>query len=153
MSSFLFLLKGFYIYIYVYMLPFLYRLGAERLLSSPMEPLTPLRPPENFERTPFCSQCCENYEKEAAKLSAIQKSFSEASLPQWLQKAKLIATDDHSQVCSVPMQSCSIASKLLIETDVVFHIFTGKRQWSSSQAENSRIAEEMEGHMLASSSE
>lgn len=87
-----------------------------------MEPFTPVWPvptpppaiTENFdpvERSPFCPQCCENYERERAKLTAIQKSFSEASLPQWLQNAKLNAgdnkTEDQSKVCSVPMQTCS----------------------------------------------
>ncbi|KAL1553845.1 protein SUPPRESSOR OF MAX2 1-like [Salvia divinorum] len=57
------------------------RLGAERLLSMPVEPLKGL------------PQCSENYEKEAAKLTTVHKSFSEASLPQWLQNAKLNTSD------------------------------------------------------------
>ncbi|KAK4431930.1 protein SUPPRESSOR OF MAX2 1 [Sesamum alatum] len=91
------------------------RLGAERLLSNPVEPLSPLkavpsplpglvsRVTENLDpapRTSFCPQCSENYEKELARLAAIEKSFSEAkqdatrpSLPQWLQSAKLDTTD------------------------------------------------------------
>ncbi|KAG8367686.1 hypothetical protein BUALT_Bualt16G0098700 [Buddleja alternifolia] len=92
------------------------RFGTERLLNNPVEPLNPLktnpmplpaltrRLSENSDpaqRTNFCPQCSENYEKELAKLTAIEKSFSEAkqeanrpSLPQWLQNAKTI---DQSQ--------------------------------------------------------
>ncbi|KAL0334167.1 UNVERIFIED_CONTAM: protein SUPPRESSOR OF MAX2 1 [Sesamum angustifolium] len=91
------------------------RLGTERLFSNPVEPLSPLktvpsplpglisRVTENLDpapRTGFCPQCSENYEKELARLTAIEKSFSEAkqdanrpSLPQWLQSAKLDTTD------------------------------------------------------------
>ncbi|KAI3446671.1 hypothetical protein Pfo_003336 [Paulownia fortunei] len=90
------------------------RLGTERLLSNPVEPLNQLkavptlpaltrRVSENLDPaqgTTFCPQCSENYEKELAKLTAIEKSFSKAnqeatqpSLPQWLQNAKLNATD------------------------------------------------------------
>ncbi|KAI3444116.1 hypothetical protein Pfo_000781 [Paulownia fortunei] len=91
------------------------RLGTERILSNPVESLNPLkavpsplpaltrRVSENLDhaqRSTFCPQCSENYEKELAKLAAIEKSFSEAkqeatrpSLPQWLQNAKLKNTD------------------------------------------------------------
>ncbi|KAK4481640.1 hypothetical protein RD792_012547 [Penstemon davidsonii] len=87
-----------------------------RVLSNPVESLNPLktvptplpaltRPvPENLDpgqRTAFCPQCSANYEKELAKLAAIEKSFSESkqesirpSLPQWLQNAKLNNTDN-----------------------------------------------------------
>ncbi|CAI9765750.1 unnamed protein product [Fraxinus pennsylvanica] len=96
------------------------RLGTEKIPSTPTESLTSLKSPirqpvltqhlsENLDtaqRTTFCPRCSENYEKEVAKLVAIEKSFSKAkpeatqpSLPQWLQNAKLdsqdaIATDD-----------------------------------------------------------
>lgn len=67
---------------------------------------------DTAQRPSICPQCLENYEKEVKKLAAIEKSFSEAkeqtarpSLPQWLQNAKLNATDpntkDESNVCSV----------------------------------------------------
>ncbi|EYU42459.1 hypothetical protein ABFS82_10G132600 [Erythranthe guttata] len=94
------------------------RLGADRILSNQMESLNPMKaapsPPmpgltrrisENLDpssqKPTVCPKCMENYEKEAARLSAIQKSFSEAkqdapnkpSLPQWLQNAKLNTTD------------------------------------------------------------
>ncbi|KAK6151492.1 hypothetical protein DH2020_014127 [Rehmannia glutinosa] len=87
------------------------RLGTERFFSNSLEPLNPLnatvqtplsaltrRVCENVDpsqRTTFCPQCSENYEKELAKLAAIEKSFNEAqpSLPQWLQNAKLNTTD------------------------------------------------------------
>ncbi|CAA2980106.1 protein SUPPRESSOR OF MAX2 1-like [Olea europaea var. sylvestris] len=91
------------------------RLGTERILSTPTESLislksVPIRQPiwtqrvsENLDtaqRTTFCPRCSENYEKEVAKLVAIEKSFSKAkpevtqqSLPQWLQNAKLDSWD------------------------------------------------------------
>lgn len=102
------------IHIYVHCF---YRLGNERLLSTPVEPLNLLRSlptplpalsvrssekSDHSERAAYCPQCSENYKKELAKLTTIHKSFSEATsetpLPQWLQKAKLNATDA-SQVC------------------------------------------------------
>ncbi|CAA3007159.1 SUPPRESSOR OF MAX2 1-like [Olea europaea subsp. europaea] len=94
------------------------RLGTEKILSAPIETLTSLKSVQpvlaqrlsekldTAQRTTFCLRCSENYEKEVAKLTAIEKSFSEVkpeatrpSLPQWLQNAKLesrdaIATDD-----------------------------------------------------------
>ncbi|KAL0404478.1 UNVERIFIED_CONTAM: protein SUPPRESSOR OF MAX2 1 [Sesamum radiatum] len=98
------------------------RLGNERILSSPAESLNPSRAvpaplpsltrrvSENSDpaqRSTFCPQCSGNYEKELAKLAAIEKSFSAAkqdttrpSLPQWLQNAKLNSADaktDESQ--------------------------------------------------------
>ncbi|XP_051150212.1 protein SUPPRESSOR OF MAX2 1-like [Andrographis paniculata] len=97
------------------------RLGAERLLSNPVESsfLNPLKPvtstlpvlslSENSDPSQrplnFCPQCHENYQKELAKLSAIEKSFSDAkqdssrptSLPPWLQSAKLDTTNAASQ--------------------------------------------------------
>ncbi|KAL2232762.1 UNVERIFIED_CONTAM: Protein SUPPRESSOR OF MAX2 1 [Sesamum indicum] len=91
------------------------RLGNERILSSPAESLNPSRAvpaplpsltrrvSENLDpaqRSTFCPQCSGNYEKELAKLAAIEKSFSAAkqettrpSLPQWLQNAKLNGAD------------------------------------------------------------
>ncbi|PIN18211.1 Chaperone HSP104 [Handroanthus impetiginosus] len=91
------------------------RLGNERPLSNQVEQLIPLKAiptplpaltrgvSENSDpaqRATFCPQCLENYEKELAKLTAIEKSLSEAkqegtkpSLPQWLQNAKLNSTD------------------------------------------------------------
>ncbi|PIN14734.1 Chaperone HSP104 [Handroanthus impetiginosus] len=96
-------------------LPTFPRLGTEKMLSNPMESLnlmkavpSPLptltkRVSENLDpaqRSTFCPQCSENYEKELAKLAAIEKSFSEAkqestqpSLPRWLQNAKLSSAD------------------------------------------------------------
>lgn len=87
------------------------RLGTERILSNPVESLSPLRPvlapplpaltrraSENSDPTPkptFCPQCSENYERELSKLIAIEKSFTKSiqdstqpSLPPWLQNAK-----------------------------------------------------------------
>ncbi|XP_047940111.1 protein SUPPRESSOR OF MAX2 1-like [Salvia hispanica] len=77
------------------------RIGAERLLSMPVEPLKGLPPlsrrifesSNSSERAPCCPQCSENYEKEAAKLTTVHKSFTEASLPPWLQNAKLNTSD------------------------------------------------------------
>ncbi|XP_075492199.1 protein SUPPRESSOR OF MAX2 1A-like [Primulina tabacum] len=91
------------------------RLGTERISCNPIESLNPLkatptplpaltrRVPENLDTTPqtaFCSQCSENYEKELAKLAAIEKSFSEAkqdatktSLPQWMRNVELDSSD------------------------------------------------------------
>ncbi|XP_073317167.1 protein SUPPRESSOR OF MAX2 1A-like [Primulina huaijiensis] len=91
------------------------RLGTERISCNPIESLNPLKATptrlpastrslsENLDTTPrtaFCSQCSENYEKELAKLEAIEKSFSEAkqdttkpSLPQWLRNVELDSTD------------------------------------------------------------
>ncbi|XP_075489785.1 protein SUPPRESSOR OF MAX2 1A-like [Primulina tabacum] len=91
------------------------RLGTERISCNPIESLNPLkatttplpaltrRLSENLDTTPqtaFCSQCSENYEKELAKLAAIEKSFAEAkqdatkpSLPQWLRNVELDSTD------------------------------------------------------------
>ncbi|CAI9761063.1 unnamed protein product [Fraxinus pennsylvanica] len=91
------------------------RVGTERLLSNPVENLNPLKsvptpPPtltrrvsENLDiaqRNSFCPQCSDNYEKELAKLVAIEKTFSEAkqesnrpSLPLWLKNAKLQSSD------------------------------------------------------------
>lgn len=92
-----------------------------------MESLNPLKPVTNplpaltrrvlenldtAQRSTFCPQCSENYEKELAKLASIEKSFSEGkqqatppSLPQWLQNAKLNSSDakpkDESRVCFV----------------------------------------------------
>ncbi|KAL0453618.1 UNVERIFIED_CONTAM: protein SUPPRESSOR OF MAX2 1 [Sesamum latifolium] len=52
------------------------------------------------QRSTFCPQCSGNYEKELARLAAIEKSLSAAkqemtrpSLPQWLQNAKLNGAD------------------------------------------------------------
>ncbi|KAK4485548.1 hypothetical protein RD792_008191, partial [Penstemon davidsonii] len=92
-----------------------------RILSNPLESLNPslkavptplpalTKPvPENLDHpgqktSTFCPQCSENYDKELARLAAIEKSFSEAkqdstrpSLPQWLQNAKINSTD-HSE--------------------------------------------------------
>ncbi|XP_057786450.1 protein SUPPRESSOR OF MAX2 1 [Salvia miltiorrhiza] len=90
------------------------RLGTERILSNPVESLNPLKTItsplpaltkcvlENSgtaQRSSLCPKCSENYEKEQAKLAAIEKSFSEAkqdtqpSLPAWLQNAKLNTAD------------------------------------------------------------
>ncbi|KAL3643112.1 hypothetical protein CASFOL_013927 [Castilleja foliolosa] len=92
------------------------RLGTERSLSNSMGSLNPLlkatpsplpaltnRISENSDpaqKPTFCPQCSENYEKELAKIAAIEKSLSEAkqdptrpSLPQWLQNAKLNSSD------------------------------------------------------------
>ncbi|CAI9782983.1 unnamed protein product [Fraxinus pennsylvanica] len=91
------------------------RVETERLLSNPVENLSPLksvptphpsltrRVSENVDlsrRTSFCPQCSDNYEKELAKLVAIEKSFKEAkeeairpSLPLWLKNAKLQSSD------------------------------------------------------------
>ncbi|KAK6151480.1 hypothetical protein DH2020_014115 [Rehmannia glutinosa] len=86
------------------------RLGTERFFSNSLEPLNPLNAVQTplssltrrvcgnvdpAQRTTFCPQCSENYEKELEKLAAIEKSFNEAqpSLPQWLQNAKLNTTD------------------------------------------------------------
>ncbi|KAL2502362.1 Double Clp-N motif-containing P-loop nucleoside triphosphate hydrolase superfamily protein [Forsythia ovata] len=91
------------------------RVGTERILSNPGENLNPLksvptlhpaltrRVSENLDpaqRTSFCPQCSDNYEKELSKLVAIEKSFSEAkqednrpSLPLWLKNAKLQSSD------------------------------------------------------------
>lgn len=102
---------------------FVFRLGTERLLSNSVESLNPLKTVtsplpaltkcvlENSGTAPrssLCPKCLENYDKEQAKLAAIEKSFSEAkqdsqpSLPAWLQNAKLNTTDakteDESQV-------------------------------------------------------
>ncbi|KZV18433.1 hypothetical protein F511_21021 [Dorcoceras hygrometricum] len=83
-------------------------LNPLKAAPSPLPALTRLVS-ENLDTTPqtaFCSQCSENYEKELAKLSAVEKSFSEPkqdttkpSLPQWLQNVELDCTDkttDHS---------------------------------------------------------
>lgn len=95
-------------------------LCISRMLSKPVEPLTGMRPvqttlvpttlpsspqpvsdnSESGQQFTFCPRCSENYEKEFARLAAIEKSFSanqdasKPSLPQWLQKAS-----DQSQVC------------------------------------------------------
>ncbi|CAA2989734.1 Hypothetical predicted protein [Olea europaea subsp. europaea] len=99
------------------------RVETERLLSNPVENLKPLNsvstlhPPltrrvsENLDlsqRNSFCPQCSDNYEKELAKLVAVEKSFTEAkqevnrpSLPLWLKNAKLQSSDkttDQSEV-------------------------------------------------------
>lgn len=63
------------------------------------------------QKSTFCPQCSDNYEKELTKLAAIDKLLSQAkqdaakpSLPQWLQNAKLNTTEtkttDESQVCA-----------------------------------------------------
>ena len=73
----------------------------------PLESVSPLsrcvfEMPDPLERAPYCSRCSENYEKEAAKLTTVHKSFSEtAHLPQWLRNTKL-NTGDASQVCLFP---------------------------------------------------
>lgn len=146
-----------FIHLLIFHLCFIYRLGTERLLSNPKEPLNPLKAVptpvlaitrrENLdpaERTTFfCPQCSENYEKELAKLTAIQMSFSEAtleasqpSLPLWLRNAKLNTIDakiaDLSQVCfysTVKLEQPNLIDKG--ETNVVFHIFTGEGSWTS----------------------
>lgn len=75
------------------------------------------------ERAPCCPQCSENYEKEAAKLTTVHKSFTEASLPPWLQNAKL-NTSDASQVCLIPFYLSNLrnffCSWILIST-LYFH--------------------------------
>ncbi|KAG8372436.1 hypothetical protein BUALT_Bualt12G0065900 [Buddleja alternifolia] len=93
------------------------RLGTERLLSSPLESFNTLKAvptplpaltrrlsedSDSNQNSTFCPRCSENYEKELARLAAIEKSFSESkqeanrpSLPQWLQNAK--QTTDQSQ--------------------------------------------------------
>lgn len=123
----------------------LYRLGTERVLSTPVEPLnllkglpTPLpalsgRASENSdpsERAACCPLCLENYEKEVAKLTTIHKSFSEAtsepSLPQWLQNAKL-NTSDASQVCfcsTVELENFNLELKREIHL-FFLNMFTG----------------------------
>lgn len=89
-------------------------LNPLKALTSPLPNLS-RRISENLDtvqKSTICPQCLENYEKELAKLAAIEKSFSEAkqhtptaSLPQWLQNAKLNTADpntkDESHVCSV----------------------------------------------------
>ncbi|KAG6424256.1 hypothetical protein SASPL_114671 [Salvia splendens] len=73
-----------------------------RHLSMTLEGVSPLsrrvfEMPDPSERAPYCSRCSENYEKEAAKLTTVHKSFSEtAPLPQWLRNTKL-NTGDASQ--------------------------------------------------------
>ncbi|XP_047947493.1 protein SUPPRESSOR OF MAX2 1-like [Salvia hispanica] len=73
-----------------------------RHLNMPLESVSPLsrcvfEMPDPLERAPYCSRCSENYEKEAAKLTTVHKSFSEtAHLPQWLRNTKL-NTGDASQ--------------------------------------------------------
>ncbi|KAG6421226.1 hypothetical protein SASPL_117776 [Salvia splendens] len=65
-----------------------------RHLSMPLEGVSPLsrrvfEKPDPSERAPYCCQCSENYEKEAARLTSVHKSFSEtAPLPQWLCNTK-----------------------------------------------------------------
>ncbi|KAL9151038.1 hypothetical protein ABFS82_11G027400 [Erythranthe guttata] len=91
------------------------RLGNERFSSNnlvePLNPLTAFPTPlpaltsrvsenrDHVQRTVFCNQCSQNYENDLAKLTATDKSFSEAqqepSLPLWLQNAKVA---DQSQV-------------------------------------------------------
>ncbi|XP_073154287.1 protein SUPPRESSOR OF MAX2 1A [Henckelia pumila] len=103
-------------------LPGMFPRIGERISCNPIESLNPLkatptplpaltrRVSENLDTTQqiaFCSRCSENYEKELAKLAAIEKSFSEAtedatkpSLPQWLRNVEVDSTDakttDHS---------------------------------------------------------
>lgn len=94
------------------------RLGANGILSSSVESLSPLKgypaattaPPR---RTSCCPQCIQNYEQEMAKL--LPKEFESSScevksgaaqppLPQWLQNAKAQEGDaktmDQTQVNS-----------------------------------------------------
>ncbi|KAL8468847.1 hypothetical protein ACS0TY_031884 [Phlomoides rotata] len=127
------------------------RLGTDILLNNPVESLTPLRPaptppppPENFdlvERAPFCPQCWENYEKEVAKLAAIQKSFSEASLPQWLQNAKLntadAKTEDHSQGKGnglLPKQKTQELQKKWMDICLHLHPHYHQNNWAARPA-------------------
>ncbi|XP_057767252.1 protein SUPPRESSOR OF MAX2 1-like [Salvia miltiorrhiza] len=74
------------------------RFGGERFLSIPVEGVPPVgrrvsESSDPSERAPCCPRCSENYDKEAAKLRTLHSSFSEASpeasLPLWLQNAKL----------------------------------------------------------------
>lgn len=66
-----------------------------RHLNMPLEGVSPLsrrifEKPDPSERAPYCSRCSENYEKEAAKLTSVHKSFSEtAPLPQWLRNTSV----------------------------------------------------------------